>query len=88
MPGAYNVVPDDCIRLSDVWKILGVQSVRTVPLWVARLVTSVRWQYFGSPTHVSWLGAQLVDVTRSNAKLRATGWRPQYSTADALRSAL
>jgi nucleoside-diphosphate-sugar epimerase len=88
IPGAYNVVPDDFIRLSDVWKILGAHSIRKVPLWAARLVTGVRWRYFGSPTHVSWLEAQLVDVTRSNAKLRATGWIPQYGTADALRSAL
>ena len=53
MPGAYNVVPDDFIRISEAWQILGLQSVPTVPRWVARLVTAVRWRFFGSETHPS-----------------------------------
>jgi UDP-glucose 4-epimerase len=88
MPGAYNVVPDDFIRLSEVWQILGLESVRTVPAWAARLVAAVQWRFFGSQTHPSWVGLMTLDATASNAKLRATGWVPSCGSADALRSAL
>lgn len=87
-PGAYKVVPDDFIRLSEVWQIIGLESVRTVPWWAARPVTAVRWRFFGSQTHSSWLNLMMVDATASNAKLRATGWIPTCGSADALRSAL
>jgi nucleoside-diphosphate-sugar epimerase len=88
MPGAFNVVPDDFIRVSDVWKIVGAKFVPTVPLWLANLVTGIRWRYFGSPIHPSWVQDMLVDFTGSNAKLKATGWRPQFGSEQALHSAL
>ena len=87
MPGAYNVVPDDFICLSDMYRIIGVTSPRTVPAWLARLVAQLRWRYFGSSTHPMWLDALYGDTTFSNKKLRATGWAPRYDTAAALRSA-
>ena len=88
MPGAYNIAPDDFIRLSEVNKIIGVESVRTVPLWLARWITGIRWRYFGLSTHPSWVDAQMADYTVSNAKLKGTGWKPRYSSAEALHSAL
>ena len=88
MPGAYNVAPDDFIRLSEAWQILGLDAVRTVPAWAARLVAAVQWRFFGSQTHHSWVGLMISDATVSNAKLRSTGWVPGYGSADALRSAL
>ena len=88
MPGAYNVAPDDFIRLSEAWQILGLDSVRTVPAWAARLVAAVQWRFFGSQTHPSWVGLMMSDATVSNAKLRATGWVSSCGSADALRSAL
>jgi hypothetical protein len=30
----------------------------------------------------------LMDFTGSNAKLKSTGWKPRYGSAEALRSAL
>ena len=88
MPGAYNVVPDDFTRLSEVWDVLGLENVRTVPFWLASLITAIRWRFFGSPTHSSWVRAALDDATFSNAKLRAAGWVPRYRSSDALRTAL
>lgn len=88
MPGAYNVVPDDFIRMSDVWKKVGAKFVPTAPLWLASLVTRIRWRYFGSPIHPSWVRDMLVDFTGSNAKLKTTGWKPQFGSEQALRSAL
>lgn len=88
MPGGYNVVPDDFVRMSEVWQILGLASVPTVPFWLARLITGFRWRFQGSHTHPSWLEAMQIDFTASNAKLRATGWAPSYGSGEALRSAL
>ena len=88
MPGAYNVVPDDFIRVSDMWKIVGARSIRTVPPWLARLVTWLKWRYFDSPVHPSWVADMLVDFTGNNARLKQTGWKPCYGSAEALRSAL
>lgn len=88
MPGAFNVVPDDFMRLDEVWKIVGKKFVPTVPLWLARSITGFRWRYFGSPVHSCWVEDMLMDFTGSNAKLKSTGWKPRYGSAEALRSAL
>lgn len=88
MPGAYNLDPDDCLRLSEVQKMIGVKFAPTIPKWLARLVMHVSWQYLGSPTHPSWLDVMLVDFTLSNARLKATGWKPRYNSVEALKSAL
>lgn len=87
MTGAFNVVPDDSIRLSDVYKTIGAKPM-TIPVWLARLIAFVRWRYLGSPTHPSWVQATLVDFSARNAKLKATGWTPHYKCADAIRTAL
>lgn len=87
LSGPFNVVTDDYLRLSEAFKILGVKPI-TLPLWVARAVTFVRWRYFGGPTHPSWVLAATFDCAYSNAKLRAAGWTPRYNSADALRTAL
>lgn len=88
MPGAYNLDPDDYLRLSEVQKIVGVKRAPTAPAWVARLIMSVSWRYFGSPTHPSWLDVMLVNFTLSNAKLKATGWKPKCNSTESLRSAM
>lgn len=88
MPGAYNVVPDDFIRMNDVWKIVGAKFVPSMPVWLASLVAGIRWRFLGSPIHPSWVREILVDFTGSNAKLKSTGWKPRYDSVEALRSAL
>ncbi len=88
MPGAFNVVTDDSILLSDLYKIIGAKP-KVIPVWLARFVTLIRWRYFGSPIHPSWvLQATLVDFYASNSKLKATGWTPHYNNAEAIRTAL
>ena len=88
MPGPFNVVPDDFMRMREVWKAVGARFVPTVPARVARLIAWFRWRYLGSPVHPSWVEDILVDFTGSNAKLKAAGWRPRWGSADALRAAL
>ena len=87
MPGAFNVVPDDSIRYSQFYEIIGAKP-RTIPVWLARLVTFIHWRYLSSPTHPSWVLQALADSFASNAKLRNTGWTPRYNCAEAVRTAL
>jgi UDP-glucose 4-epimerase len=88
LPGAYNVVPDDFIRINDVWKIVGAKFVPTIPVTLASVITGARWRFLDSPIHPSWVRDILIDFTGSNAKLRSTGWLPRYGSEAALRSAL
>ena len=88
MPGAYNVVPNDFIRVNDVWKIVGAKFVPTMPIGLASWITGIRWRFLGSPIHPSWVRDMLVDFTGSNAKLKQTGWKPRYGSGEALQSAL
>lgn len=87
LSGAFNVAPDDSICLSEVYKIMGAKPM-TIPVWLARLIAFIRWSYFRSPTHPSWVQATLVDFSASNAKLKAAGWTPHYNSAGAIRAAL
>ena len=87
MPGAYNVVPDDWLRWSEVLATIGLRSVPAIPVWLARVLAATRWRWLGCPIHQSWLDAMLLDYTVSNSKLRSTGWRPRYRSKAALRSA-
>jgi nucleoside-diphosphate-sugar epimerase len=84
MPGAFNVVPDDFMLGSLIVKAVGAKFVPVVPVWMARILMKVKWRWFGARTHPSWIDAALTDFTCSNAKLRATGWKPMYNSAQAL----
>jgi nucleoside-diphosphate-sugar epimerase len=88
MPGAYNIVPDDYIRLSALNRLIGVKFAPRVPVWLARLVTHIQWRYFGSIVHPSWVDIVLMDATLSNARLKSTGWMPRYTSEAAVRSGL
>lgn len=88
LPGAFNVVPDDFIHMSDVWRILDIKPVPTVPVTLARFVAWLRWRFLHSPIHPSWVEDMLVDFTGSNRKLKQTGWAPRYGSASALESSL
>ena len=88
MSGAYNIVPDDSIRLSELNRLLGVKFAPPVPMWLARLIQHLKWRYFGASVHSSWVDLSVLDATVSNAKLKSTGWAPRYTSEAAVRSAL
>lgn len=88
MPGAYNIVADDYIYLSEVAKLIGLKRVPVVPFWLAYRITAIRWKFFGSLVHPSWINATYSSASFSNAKLKAAGWQPHYSSREALISAL
>ena len=84
MPGAYNVTPDDFMRMSQVWKALGRRWTPSIPLWLARAAVWAQWRFAGGALHPSWVEDMLVDFTGSNARLRAAGWQPRWTSAQAL----
>ncbi len=88
MPGAYNVTPDDYIRSHEIWNAIGKKWVPTIPRPLMGRIVYFRWRYLGAMTHPHWLVARLADFTASNKKLRATGWKPRYGSAEALRTAV
>jgi UDP-glucose 4-epimerase len=88
LPGAYNVAPDDFIRLTDVWKIVGKKFVPAIPRSLASAITAFRWRFLGSMIHRSWVDEIPVDFTCNNSRLKAIGWKPRCGSADALKSAL
>ena len=85
--GAYNVTPDDHTVMSEVWKAAGARRVPTVPVPLACWVTWIKWRFLGSPVHPCWVRDILVDFTGSNAKLKATGWRPRHGSLESVRLA-
>lgn len=88
LPGAYNIVPHDFVRMTDVWQALGMRFVPTLPVWTARWLTWVRWRFLGSAIHPSWVEDTLTDFVGVNDKLRSAGWTPRYNSLEALQSAL
>jgi nucleoside-diphosphate-sugar epimerase len=82
--GAYNVAPDDEITTLEAARLLGKRPV-ALPMGLCTAFMDLTWRLglshldggwarsLGYPTHV-------VD----NAKLRARGWTPRFTTRDAL----
>jgi len=88
LPGAYNVAPDDWFRWNDTVRIIDKDPSKAIPSWLARMVLGFTWRFLGASSHPSWVRCLFADFVVSNAKLRATGWSPQYSCEEALRAAL
>ena len=88
LPGAYNVAPDDWLCWNDAVRIMGKDPSKAIPSWLARVILAFTWRFLGAPTHPVWVRCLFVDFVVSNAKLRATGWSPQYNSEEALRAAL
>lgn len=85
--GPYNVVPNDFIRLTDVYKLNNVKPI-TVPVWLAKTIQYFRWKFLGAITHPSWVQGTLLDFSLSNSKLKGTGWAPKFSTSESILDAI
>jgi nucleoside-diphosphate-sugar epimerase len=88
IPGVFNLCPNDSMPLNSILEVIGKKNILTIPAFLAQCIVYIRWKYFNSPLHPSWVGEALGDFTLSNKKLTATGWKARFSTAEALRSAL
>lgn len=87
-PGVYNVAGDGVLSLVDVAREFGFLPIPVPGGWAqssARAVTRLR----RLPGGLDWLEAAayppLLDTTRAKEVL---GWRPQYSSLEALRDSL
>ena len=65
-----------------------LKRVPVVPFWLAYRITAIRWKFFGSLAHPTCVDAIYSSAGFSNAKLKAAGWQPHYSSREALISAL
>ncbi len=88
-PGAYNIAGDGVLTAADVAREVGLAaiSVPTAPLRAAaRAVIALP---VPMPPQLEWLEAatQPAVMDASKAK-RVLGWRPQYTSRDALRDTL
>jgi nucleoside-diphosphate-sugar epimerase len=88
MPGPYSVVPNDFMQLREIWSLAGATFVPTVPLALAKGIIWLRWRFLGSTVHPMWVEDLLFNFTGSNARLKAMGSRPRYTSGQAFAAAV
>lgn len=82
--GIYNVAPDDWLAMPEAARITG-QRLVVAPRWVCHALCDLTWRWGVNALDPEWLRMHdYPTLVASNAKLRALGWRPAKSTADAL----
>ncbi|OBE98703.1 NAD-dependent epimerase/dehydratase family protein [Mycobacterium sp. 852002-10029_SCH5224772] len=83
-PGAYNIAGDGVVAVADVAKALGARSVR-VPAVAASAASAAISRLPLMPSMLEWLHtartSMVMDTTKAKTQL---GWRPVYSSAQAL----
>ncbi|BCP06351.1 NAD-dependent epimerase/dehydratase family protein [Mycobacterium paraintracellulare] len=83
-PGAYNIAGDGVVSVADVAKALGARSVR-VPAVAASAASAAISRVPLMPAMLEWLHtartSMVMDTTKAKTQL---GWRPLYSSAQAL----
>jgi nucleoside-diphosphate-sugar epimerase len=82
--GVYNLAPDDVLEMDEVARVTGQRLVHA-PRWVCRALCDLTWRLGLNSLDAEWLRMQdYPTLVADNAKLRALGWRPTKTTADAL----
>lgn len=81
-PGPYNVAGDEPLTLRQLVEAHDGR-ILALPYWLLQGLTEVTWWLGLSP-----MGAEFADLARypvvvSTDKLKALGWQPQYTTAEA-----
>jgi UDP-glucose 4-epimerase len=86
--GAFNVAADPVLDPQELGRVLRARPVR-IPRRAARRLTELTWRLHLQPTPPGWLdlalGVPILDTWRARNEL---GWRPRYSSSDALRDLL
>jgi nucleoside-diphosphate-sugar epimerase len=84
-PGAYNLTGDGVLDGAEVWREIGLSPL-PFPGAVTRAAAAVALRVPGKPAAFDWAEAALhplvVDATKAKREL---GWRPRYTSMDALR---
>lgn len=82
-PGIYNVTPDEPRTLQELARLRGARVV-SLPYSLARGLMWLMWRTGRSPFAPEWTDLVRYPLVASNDKLKALGWEPQYTTAEAL----
>lgn len=82
--GIYNVAPDDWLSVEQVTRITG-QKLVYAPRWVCWALCQATWRLGLNSLDAEWLLMNdYPTLVGDNTRLRALGWRPTRTSADAL----
>jgi len=81
--GVANVAPDGWIPPDGLSELEGPKPRVRVPSWLARALAAVRWQAGLAPTPPGVVPYTTAAWVVSNDRLRALGWRAEYSNEEA-----
>jgi len=85
LPGIFNVAPDDYISLSESYEILGFRPIR-LPAGVMKFMANLLFRLRLINVSRGWVSLSEYPCVMSNDKLKeASGWRPRFSSGQALR---
>jgi nucleoside-diphosphate-sugar epimerase len=88
IPGIYNVTSDESRTLQQLARSRPGTRVVALPSWVVRGLMWLIWRLGRSPFAPAWVDLSRYPLVASNEKLKGLGWRPQYTTAEALEDLL
>ena len=81
--GVVNVAPDGWIPPDRLADLEGPTPRVRVPTWAARMVAALRWRVGLAPTPPGVVPYTTSSWVVSNGRLRALGWRAEYSNEEA-----
>jgi UDP-glucose 4-epimerase len=85
LPGAYNVVSDEPQAMSALVSQRGGRTIG-LPYPLVKALMAVTWRLGQSSFAPEWVDLSRYSLVASNARLKAAGWEPQYTTAQAFRA--
>jgi UDP-glucose 4-epimerase len=88
IPGIYNVTSDESRTLQQLARSRPGTRVVALPSWVVRGLMWLIWRLGRSPFAPAWIDLSRYPLVASNEKLKGLGWRPQYTTTEALEDLL
>lgn len=84
LPGAYNVTSDEPVPLDELVRLRGGRIV-ALPLPLVKGLMALTWWLRLSEFAPEWVDLSRYPLVASNQKLKAAGWAPRYTTAQAFR---
>lgn len=82
LPGVYNVTSDEPRTLTELVNMRRGRSL-ALPFFLVKLLMAVAWRSGKSVFAPEWIDLSRYSIVASNAKLKAAGWKPRYTTAQA-----
>ncbi len=82
LPGAYNLVSDEPRTLTELIEMRNGRWI-ALPYFLAKAMMSILWRRGASLFAPEWIELSRYSLVASNARLKAAGWQPRYTTAEA-----